>query len=282
MSPTSDTFRSLFNTSSPIIGMIHLPPLPGYANHPGMDTIFSHALEDAVLLEKAGMDAVIIENNYDVPHTELVTPEVADALLQITKKVEAIVSIPVGLSVLWNDYKTALDISTKTRVRFVRVPVFVDSVETQYGTIYAHPEAVIQYREHVGATEVMLFTDIQVKHAKMLNDRPIAESAIEAQFLKSDGIIVTGSWTGDAPRVDDLQNTRKAVGEEFPILVGSGATVNNLAFLLAYANGIIVGTALKSGKPSDPSQETNLFPWQVRLDKTAVQTMVTAFKNIVS
>ena len=51
-----------------IIGMVHCRPLPGSPRYEGdMQKIIQLAVEDAVTLEKAGVDALIVENMGDDP-----------------------------------------------------------------------------------------------------------------------------------------------------------------------------------------------------------------------
>ena len=42
--------------------MIHLPPLPGYPDSKGIDAAIAHAVADFHVLEQAGVDGVLIEN----------------------------------------------------------------------------------------------------------------------------------------------------------------------------------------------------------------------------
>ncbi len=52
--------------SSTIIGMVHCLPLPTTAGFSGdYQKIIAQAVQDAVTLEKAGVDAVIVENMGD-------------------------------------------------------------------------------------------------------------------------------------------------------------------------------------------------------------------------
>jgi len=54
--------------SRQLIGMVHALPLPGPASHrPPVGAIVERAVEDAILLEAAGFDAVLVENYGDAP-----------------------------------------------------------------------------------------------------------------------------------------------------------------------------------------------------------------------
>ena len=150
------------------------------------------------------------------------------------------------------------------------MPVFVDSVQTQYDRVLAEPEKVISFRKKIGASGIALFTDIRVKHAKMLENKTLAQSAKQAIERGSDGIIITGKWTGDAPNLFDLKEAKETVGKDFPLLIGSGADKDNVESLLEYADAIVVGTSLKTGELRGKEEEINLKPWQekISLEKT--------------
>lgn len=109
------------------------------------------------------------------------------------------------------------------------------------------PEAVIAYRRRIGADRVLILADVQVKYARMLEERSLARSAALARRHGADGIVVTGSITGDPPSVEAIREA-KAGAVEVPVLVGSGLTASNARELLGTADGAIVGTSLKSGE----------------------------------
>ena len=53
--------QSMFGTERPILGMIHLPPLPGSPNYGGsMTAVIDHALQDAETLVSNGISAMIV------------------------------------------------------------------------------------------------------------------------------------------------------------------------------------------------------------------------------
>ncbi len=244
--------------------MVHLAPLIGYDNSPGLNTITKLAIEDVLVLNEAGFDAILIENNYDIPHTEFIPDNAKKQLNTVIKKIKTFTHLPIGLCVLWNDYKTAIDIASAQDLDFVRIPVFVDKIETMYGfTIHPNHKAIKKYQADHNATEICLFTDVQVKHSTILNPRPLSEVVQEAEKEGSDGIIITGKWTGDRPLTNDLESARQTT--KLPIIVGSGADKINITELKKYADIIIVGTALKEGVVSNKEIEPNLFPWQNRL-----------------
>lgn len=254
-----------------IIGAIHFPPLFGYKDFPGIDVALKNALHDLKAFEEGGVDGIIIENNYDVPHKIIVDKKTAEMMAHLGKEIKKVANFPIGVSVLWNDYKSALSIAKRIEAQFIRIPVFVDRVKTNYGEVLGMPEDVLKYRKKINAEGVAIFTDIHVKHAELLEKKAIETSATEAIKSGSDALIITGKWTGQAPILDDLiavKNTAK----DFPILIGSGIDKKNIKKLFKYVDGAIVSTSLKEGKVTVGG--VNIKSWKQRIDKNKVQDLV--------
>jgi hypothetical protein len=132
-----------------------------------------------------------------------------------------------------------------------RVDFFVDKVRVRDRVIEPDPAEITAYRRKLQAEHIALLTDIQVKYSELFEEKSLAVSAQQAVAGGATAIIVTGTATGDMPVLADLRETREAVGD-FPVLVGSGTTPANVGELMQYVDGVIVGTALKSGaEPGD-------------------------------
>lgn len=240
-----------------VIGMVHLDRLLGYSNC-DLDKAMQNALADARALKSGGVDAILIENTDDDPHRKVCGPETVAAMTLIVKKVIEETGLPVGVCVLFNDYKAALAIAKATGASFVRVPVFIEAIVAACGIIEGEPYEVISYRKQIGAEHIKIYADVQVKHAAQLASRPIEESAMEALEYGADGIIITGRFTGDAPQLSDLQAVRKSCPSAF-ILVGSGTTPDNAEEFAKYADVAIVGTYLKENSRVDPAKVERLI-----------------------
>jgi membrane complex biogenesis BtpA family protein len=246
-----------------LIGALHFPPLLSYPDFPGLNIALKNAIKDLNSFERGGVDSIIFENNYDIPHTEFVDPAVTASMMYLGEKIKKATKLPLGISVLWNDYKTALSIAKLLNLKFIRIPVFVDTAKTDYGVISGKSREIINYRKNMNAEDVLLFTDIHVKHAKILSRHNLIQSAKLAMKNGSDGLIITGKWTGDAPNLNELKNLRKTVGD-FPIFAGSGVNLENIKDILTYANGAIVSTSLKKGFKKQ--EEINIKSYEQRID----------------
>jgi membrane complex biogenesis BtpA family protein len=243
---------SRFGTESPIVGMVHLPPLPGA---PGFDgdrgAIRERAVADAQALEAGGVDAVLVENFGDAPFYPEDVPKhtVADVSVLARAVVEA-VDVPVGVNVLRNDAAAALSAAGAAGASFVRVNVHVGASVTDQGVLEGRAFETMRRRERV-APGVGVLADVDVKHATPLGGRPLGERVADVVARgMADGVVVSGTGTGrptDDDAVAAVRETLTDVAPSTPVFVGSGVTSESVAEALAVADGAIVGTALKEG-----------------------------------
>jgi len=234
---------------TPVIGMVHLPALPGAPDYGGdRAAIRERALSDARRLESGGVDAVLVENFGDAPFYPADVPDhVVAEITSVVYDVVDAVSVPVGVNVLRNDGEAALSVAAAAGAAFVRVNVLAGAAATDQGVIEGAAHDLLRLRERIDA-QVAVCADVDVKHATPLDDRPIGDRAADLLARGgADAVIVSGAATGAETPAADLRDVREAVGDDPAVLVGSGATAETLPDLLDVADGAIVGTALKQG-----------------------------------
>jgi uncharacterized protein len=228
-----------------VIGMVHCLALPGTAGFGGdCKRILTQAVQDALTLERAGVDAVIVENMGDDPFSALLdTPQIA-ALSAATALVKQAVKIPVGVDAAFNDCVASLSIAKINGCDFVRIPVFVDTVEFYDGIIKPCARLCMLTRKNLDAANIMILADVQVKHTNMvLPQVTIEASAKAAAGCGADGIIVTGSAIGVETPIEMIQRVKKVVS--IPVIAGSGVNAANIDQQLNIADGAIIGSSLK-------------------------------------
>jgi membrane complex biogenesis BtpA family protein len=238
-------FRDRFAAAKPLIGVIHLPALPGYPASPGMAAVIAHALAELATYSVGELDGVLVENENDQPHRIEAGRETIAAMTAVTRElVAATRSLPVGIEILLNDPEASLAVALAAGAAFIRTDYFVDEMSRpEHGSMRIAPEAVMDYRSSIGAWDVLVLADIQVKYAEMLAPRSLAESAGRASRAGADAVIVTGTRTGEPPTPRAVLAAREGAGD-CPVLVGSGLAPANAAALLEAADGAIVGTSL--------------------------------------
>ncbi len=240
-----------------LIGMVHLQPLPGSPRFQGsIDTVAARAIEDAVALEQAGFDALLVENFGDVPFFKDPVPAATIAAMTVAVgHVVDRVSIPVGVNVLRNDALGALSIAAATGASFIRVNILSGVMYTDQGIIEGRAAEVARLK-HAIAPDVDIFADVFVKHAVPPAGLDLARSAEDLTARAgADALILSGEGTGAPTDLRRIQAVRHAC-PDVPILVGSGATIDTVAGILARADGVIVGTGVevdgRTANPIDP------------------------------
>ena len=231
-----------------LIGMVHLPPLPGSPRFAGsVADVLASAERDAAALVEGGADAMMLENFHDVPFYKSRVPRITLACVAraatLVKQIAG--DLPVGVNVLRNDGRSALAAAVAAGCDFVRVNVLCGARVTDQGVIEGVAADLMRDRRMFHAEHSQVWADVDVKHSAPLSPRPLEEEV--ADTLKrglADALIVSGGGTG-LP-TDPLKLARvKAVAGGAPVLVGSGATLETLDDLTPHADGLIVGTALQ-------------------------------------
>jgi membrane complex biogenesis BtpA family protein len=241
--------KRLFATGRNIlIGVVHLRPLPGSPRWRGnMDAVIAAAIADAKAYEKGGADAVFVENFGDAPFTSSsVPPETIAAMAVAGGAVRESVAVPIGFNVLRNDAEAALGLCVACGGGFIRVNVHCGAMLTDQGIIEGDAFRTLRRRRELGSA-ALIFADVQVKHAVPLAPMPIEISARDTlERGLADGLIVSGTGTGVATSLEDLERVRTACPRA-RLWIGSGITADNVQGYLELADGVIVGSSLKRG-----------------------------------
>lgn len=248
-----DRFNCIFNVKKPIIGMVHLRPLPG---SPGYDPavmdmkhIIQTAVEEAKLLEEAGVDGIQVENMWDIPYLpkDKIARETVAALAVGVYAVTENVTVPVGAECHMNGGDTAMACAVAGSARWIRVFEWCNAFISQSGFIDAAGGEVSRMRDRLKAAHIACFCDVNVKHGShfIIHDRSVKEQAMDIEAQDGDAVIVTGFDTGMPPTAERVLECKSAV--RLPVLLGSGVNTANAYELLGAADGAIVGSWFKEG-----------------------------------
>ncbi|MCJ7630720.1 MAG: BtpA/SgcQ family protein [Longimicrobiales bacterium] len=241
--------QELWGGGVPVVGMVHLLPLPGSPRWCGsMDEVLTRASEEAALLGEEGLDGVLVENFGDAPFfPERVPPETVAAMAVAVREVVRCTSLPVGVNLLRNDAHAALAVAVAAGARFIRVNVHTGSMFTDQGLLQGQAHRTLRMRRNLGVP-LSLLADVMVKHATPPPGATLEAVARDSWFRgMADGLILTGSETGAAVDLGVIQQLREALPVDAKVWVGSGASPESAPALIQAADGIIVGSALQSG-----------------------------------
>jgi len=247
--PKPDALAELFGIEKPVVGVIHLKPLPGAPRYDGeaMSDIFASAIADAKTLAAGGIDGIIIENAGDLPFSrpEHIGPETVAALTAACLAVRSAVDTPIGITCVANGAIPGLAVAKAVGAKWVRVNQWVNAYIANEGFINGPAAEAMRYRAAIDAKDVKIFADVHVKfgaHA-ITADRSTSEQATDAEWFDADVLIATGTRTGSPTQPAEVSEVR--LGTNLPILVGSGFDPIQAASLLDVADGAIVGQWLK-------------------------------------
>lgn len=231
-----------------IIGMVHLPPLPGtplYNAAGGMATIRDWARRDLEALQEGGIHAVMFCNENDRPYRLDADMASVAALTDVVASLRPDIAVPFGVNVLWDPMAT-LAVAAATGAAFCR-EIFTGAFAGDFGLWIRSAGDAFRYRRQLGAEHVRLLFNINAEFAAPLAPRPIADVARSVAFSSNpDAICVSGPITGQPAAASALAEVYTAIKDTgIPVLVNTGFRASNARELLQYADGAVVGSSLK-------------------------------------
>jgi membrane complex biogenesis BtpA family protein len=251
MTTALERFYKVFNQAKPIIGMVHLQPLPGSPGYQGnLDFIVSHACQEAQILADGGFDGLIVENFGDLPfYPDSVPAETVAVMTRIATEIRRRTGLPMGINVLRNDGRAALAIAASVGAQFIRANVHVGLAASEQGLLFGKAHEILRYRTWL-RSECLIFADIAVKHAYPLIEQSVEEMLRDAVLRGlADAVIVTGAETGTAVEMEFAQQAKRRAGElSVPLIIGSGIDPENIWQALEISDAVIVGTSIKRDK----------------------------------
>jgi membrane complex biogenesis BtpA family protein len=232
------------HSAKSLIGMIHLPPLPGSVGYQGQP--FAHivdaALNDAMALRDAGFHAGIIQNTHDLPSTAVAPPETVAFLSAVGSAIRREVNLPLGVNVLKNDAVSALAVAAAIEAEFVRIKVYVGAMLGAEGVLEPAAATALRARQRLGTT-TEIWADLFDRTSVPLVVQPL-EQMVEwaTKFGGASVLIVTGAdWRSTL----GMARTARQAAQGARIAIGGGVTFDNVAEAFTCADIAIVGSALE-------------------------------------
>ena len=233
-----------------VIAVPALPGTPGYEEAGGTEKLVASALADLAHYQRVGVDAILLENSWDVPYVKPPLDDAAGAaMLQVAREVRAEWPGPLGLQLLEAANSQALQVAGEASLDFIRVEGYVFAHIGGAGLIEGCAGTLLRQRKAMGGEHIAVWADIKKKHCAhaLTGDQTIGDHAKQAALFQANGLVITGTFTGEPPEEHDLFQVREAIGDRLPIITGSGLTLHNLEQLYPLADGFIVGSAFREG-----------------------------------
>lgn len=245
--------------------MVHVAALPGTPNSRfNVAQIIKQVQQEVSIYLENGIDAIMLENMHDVPYLKSnVGPEITASMTAVSIAVRNMTDKPLGIQILAGANNAALAVAQAAQLDFIRAEGFVFGHLADEGYIESCAGDLLRYRRAIGADNIAVYTDIKKKHSShaLTTDISLAETVKTAEYFLSDGVIITGSTTGEAAIAEDVKTAREHTS--LPVLIGSGITADNIESYWNFADAFIVGSSMKEAgdwkKPVDASRVTKLM-----------------------
>jgi uncharacterized protein len=255
--PTNLT--SLFGTHKPVIAMAHIPAMPGtplYDAAAGPDGIVEAVKRDVAHLIDGGVDAIMFCNENDRPYQLEAGLEASAMLARVVTECRP-ASLPFGVDFLW-DPMAAMAVAATTGAAFIR-EVATGTYESDMGLWAPDAAKLLRYRRSLDAQQVAVFMNVTPEFASSIGSRTVGQTARSVVVSSlADAILVSGPMAGSEPDLSALREVRDALEPDVPVLLNTGAKVDNIAGFLEVADGCIVGSHLKvdggTWNPVDPER----------------------------
>jgi membrane complex biogenesis BtpA family protein len=239
---------SLFPSPKPVIGMIHVGALPGTpASAQSVAELAAQAAREARVYRHVGVDGVMIENMHDVPYLRAgaLGPEVVAAMAVVGRAVKEEAGLPSGVQILAGANVAAMAVAHAAGLDFIRAEGYAFAHIADEGWIESGAAELLRYRKQIGAARVQVWADVKKKHSShaVTADLSLAATAEAVEFMRGDAVVVTGTATGDPPRVGDVREVKR--GCRLPVVLCSGLDARNVADFFPEADAFIVGSYFK-------------------------------------
>lgn len=235
-----------------ILAMIQPPALPGTYLNNGEDinSILKKVMEEASLLEKIGFDGFIIQNMHDGPIKQVSNPETIAFMTVITKEIKRkFPQMLLGVLVNW-DGIASLAVAQACQADFVRVEhLYTGASVGLSGIIEGQCYQILELKKKL-QSNIPIFADVQEVNGNYILPIPKERDAIRiVKRAFADGIFLSGKSTEES--IELIKKIRPKL-PDVPIILGGGATGDNIYELMKYYDGVSVATWIKDGDMRNP------------------------------
>lgn len=242
----------MFKPNCTAFAMIQPSPLPGSYRHfdKSIDTIVAEVLAETQMVVDNGFDGVILQNMNDMPIKQEASPEAIAYMTRIAYEIkQQFPKLILGVLVNW-DGVASLAVADAMNADFVRIEhLFTGANVTSAGILEGQCVAIAEMRKRT-CSKVPVYADIQEVHGVPLGGKPIGDAAWEAiHEAFADGLFISGKTKEESLRM--IHEVRKKLPDT-PIMLGGGATGDNIEELLGFYDGVSVATWVKNGDMKNP------------------------------
>lgn len=232
-----------------IIGALHLPPYGKSNPLQSIDEMEAYAIRNAKVFLENGINMIYIQD--ENPNMGPATPETIAVITRIGTAVKkALPEIELGIILEAHDGVSPIAVAHACGASFVRIKVFCGAMVKAEGILQGVGNEAVEYRKAIGSN-VKIYADAHDRMGVPLVNMPISEIAGWVGRTGADTLIVTGkSYAETLEFVDECKKS----GIKKPIIIGGGATIENIPEVLKHCDGAVVSSCLKLDEENDKGQ----------------------------
>ena len=238
--------KEMFGTEKPILGLLHLKPLPGdpfYAPHGSLDDVIACARADLDALQSGGVDGVLVTNELSIPYEKKVSGVTLGAMGMVVGALKEHFTVPYGVEANY-DGDATMEICAATGAAFTRC-LFTGAWAGDLGLVDRDVAKTLRLKAALRLDELKMFYFVTSEGEVYLNDRSYPDIARSMLFnCRPDALVVGGAAAGVGPGGELLQEVR-AVAKGVPVVCGTGCKKETVAQILQNCDGAFVGTTFK-------------------------------------
>lgn len=238
--------KHTFGSDKPIIGMVHLPPLPSaplYDAKGGMAKIADSCVRDIEALQAGGIDAIMFGNEGDRPYLLKASPVTLAAMAFVIGEVKRTIKVPFGVNYLWDPVAT-VSLAVASGASFAR-EILTGVYDSDMGLWAPDAATALRLRSDCQRADLKLMFNINAEFASPVGTRSIAQRAKSAVFSSlADVVLVSGPMTGQPVETADLKLAKDALPDT-PVFANTGVNIDNVSEVLKIADGCVIGSHLK-------------------------------------
>lgn len=236
----------LFGTERPIIGLLHLKPLPGdplYYPGGSIAAVTEAAKRDLEVLQEGGVDGILITNEFSMPYQKRVSAVTLAAMGRVIGALADQISLPWGAEAIY-DGDATIELCAAVDARFTRC-MFTGAWAGDLGLIDRDFAETMRLKSALRLDDLKLYHFVTSEGEVYLNDRSTAQIADSIMFnCMPDALVVGGEAPGRGPSAELVSSVRGSAPDA-PVVCGTGCREETVADVLSRCDGAFVGTCLK-------------------------------------
>lgn len=235
----------LFGTEKPIIGLVHIQPLPGdpFYKGEGMDAVIGRARADLEALQNGGIDGVLFTNEFSMPYEKHVSPVTLASMGLVIGALKSSIRVPFGAEAIF-DGDATIALCAATEADFTRC-LFTGVWAGDFGMVDRDIAVTLRLKNAYRLDNLKLFYFVTSEGDACVGGRKTADIASSLLFnCRPDALVVGGMAAGSGPAGSFLNRWLKWQREHRwcaePVVKRE-----NIEYVLSRCNGAFVGSAFK-------------------------------------